>query len=423
MRVEGKTKSTTARALTNPRPSFVSLVKAGANLTPFVVTKAEGEEDMTTAIPRRRRVVKTTSEDALGHPLKAVKTEGVAIAAISFSKSDAFKDEGDVKNWLDDGGYTDYEIAATDKGWSVVNKSDEFEGALKTVSVTAQVDVSLGTVKKAEAEEVNPGATSESTEAKEEVTSESAGNEASSAAEPELATEAAAPNSEAKTEEVAQKSVYQIIEMAEAIQCLNWLASDRAWAEQWADKDPVLSTKLKALCAELLGVLGELAVEEAKEILTPTQKSEKADMTDKSTAATADDTNKDATADADTAAAAGATETKTEAAAPAADAAPDAATAPAGFDLEAILRTVMAPVTEAVASVSKAVEALSTEVKANKAETDQKVEALGSQRQTKKGAGVDDSPSATAASTVKSTKAEEDAKIVDQLAMRGIFGR
>ena len=420
MRVEGKTKSTTARALTNPKPSFVSLVKAGANLTPFVVTKAEGEDDMTTQIPRRRRVVKTTSEDALGHPLKVVKTDGVAIAAINFTKSDAFKSDTDVKNWLEDGGYSDYEIAATDAGWSVVNKSDEFEGALKTVSVTAQVDVSLGTIKKAEVsseEIVHPGS--------EKVTSESV-EKTSSAAEPALAAEAAAPVSEAKAEEVAQKSVYQIIEMAEAIQCLNWLASDRAWTEQWNDADPVLSTKLKALAAEALTLLAELAVEEAKDVLSTTQKSETADMTTAIKAATAEAPKveevapaADATVTTDAT-----TETTTEIKTEVTPEAP-AAVAPAApaFDLEAILRTVMTPVTEALATVTKTVGALSEQVTANKAETDQKVEALGNQRQTKKGAGVDDSPSATAASTVKTTKAEEDAKVVDQLAMRGIFGR
>lgn len=83
-----------AIALTNPNPSFVSLVRAGANMTPFLAVKsAEG--------------------NAQEAPMKVKKSDTHDIAGITF-KSASFADEAAVQAWLTAGGYEDTTI--TKKG-------------------------------------------------------------------------------------------------------------------------------------------------------------------------------------------------------------------------------------------------------------------------------------------------------------------
>lgn len=97
-------KRTRAKALTDPQPVFVSLVKAGANMTPFLAVKAEvidGDEDMQVA----------------------QKSDDHGIASISFNK-EQFASKQDVAAWLDAGGYTDYEIE-DHKALFVVKGEDE----------------------------------------------------------------------------------------------------------------------------------------------------------------------------------------------------------------------------------------------------------------------------------------------------------
>jgi hypothetical protein len=88
-------KRTRAKALTDPKPNFVSLVKAGANMTPFLSVKTaepvEGDDTMHVA----------------------QKSADHGIAFIKFQKT-TFKAEADVAAWLDAGGYSDYTIKDAD---------------------------------------------------------------------------------------------------------------------------------------------------------------------------------------------------------------------------------------------------------------------------------------------------------------------
>ena len=89
------------KALTDPKPEFVSLVFAGANKTPFRAMKADqqGNEDM------------------------SHKQDTHAIASIEFD-GNKFKSEAAVKGWLSEGGYTDATVAKTKSGWVAKGSGD-----------------------------------------------------------------------------------------------------------------------------------------------------------------------------------------------------------------------------------------------------------------------------------------------------------
>jgi hypothetical protein len=95
------------KALTDPKPEFVSLVFAGANKTPFRALRAEGhsEEDMNQT---------------------AFKADTHAIARIEFDSAH-FADEAAVSAWLADGGYEGHTVEKTDAGFMVAG--DVPEGA------------------------------------------------------------------------------------------------------------------------------------------------------------------------------------------------------------------------------------------------------------------------------------------------------
>lgn len=117
MRIKPITRNVKAKALTNPFPSYVSLVKAGANQRPIRAIKMDGfasEENSDMKIQRA---------DA---KIAALITTGYDLVSLSFAK-DTFADTAAVKAWLDDGGYSDYEIVDTKKGFEVVNGSARVE--------------------------------------------------------------------------------------------------------------------------------------------------------------------------------------------------------------------------------------------------------------------------------------------------------
>lgn len=179
MRREARTFAKTARVLTDPEPEFVSLVKTGANKTPFKAVRCDDHEEgaETMQVRQRTRSAAAALDPQPIHPLKesVVKAEGYEIAAIEFTKGDHFADETAVKAWLDDGGYADYEIEAVDTGWKVSSKA-EFDQGLRTVSSGKGFSVTIGRVKAAEPEvtkggeatatvtDVNPGATEQTGE-------------------------------------------------------------------------------------------------------------------------------------------------------------------------------------------------------------------------------------------------------------------
>lgn len=117
------------KALTDPQPEFVSLVKAGANMTPFRALRADVVEDST---PAETEVVAEKSEDAPEAEV-SFKADTHEIARVVFQKS-AFADVEAVKSWLDDGGYetTDLEIAEKGETFEV---GDLAEGATREIAL------------------------------------------------------------------------------------------------------------------------------------------------------------------------------------------------------------------------------------------------------------------------------------------------
>lgn len=102
-----RTQRKRVKALTDPKPEFVSLVGAGANKTPFRALRAEGVEQD----PR----IDPASEEV------SAKAETYAVARIEFD-NEKFADEDTVTNWLSSGGYTDAKVERTDNGFVVAGE-------------------------------------------------------------------------------------------------------------------------------------------------------------------------------------------------------------------------------------------------------------------------------------------------------------
>lgn len=137
MKIRPTEKSFKARALTDAQPSFVSLVRAGANQRPFKVVKMDPdaiepqENDMT------EETQKSEQEAALA------VGNGYGIVAIRFSGED-FDSETKVKAWLDEGGYVDYEITSKDDGFEV-NSGLDFElGSVRRTDPRTGLQVFVG---------------------------------------------------------------------------------------------------------------------------------------------------------------------------------------------------------------------------------------------------------------------------------------
>lgn len=117
-----RTLETTKRlvpTLTNPKPTFASLVRQGANQRAFHMTKS--------ANPAMTEKEMAMTTKAAGEP--AVKIHRILFAA------DAFANEDAVKGFLTSKGYSEFTVAAKDGGGFMVedNPADAFKGDLRTV--------------------------------------------------------------------------------------------------------------------------------------------------------------------------------------------------------------------------------------------------------------------------------------------------
>ena len=145
MRREPVTISTTAKALTEPQPEYVSMVVSGANQTGFRVVKQD--------------VRPVSKEDvAVTDAISAARADGHEIARIVF-KGDEFATKSAVTKWLNDGGYKDFEVTEKGDNFEVINDSVEFEdGSVAKIKVDeddARLDVFVGKIK-AETPEETP---------------------------------------------------------------------------------------------------------------------------------------------------------------------------------------------------------------------------------------------------------------------------
>ena len=113
----------TARALTNPQPSFVSLVKGGANQTPFKTVKA----DIAVAVAPAEE----NTEMKVQRSIEGVAPRGFGIMQLEFAKS-TFKSADDVTTWLEKGGYSDFTIVETALRYEVTDTETKFQTATVT---------------------------------------------------------------------------------------------------------------------------------------------------------------------------------------------------------------------------------------------------------------------------------------------------
>lgn len=253
--------TTKAKALTDPQPKFVSLVKAGANMTPFLAVKTAG----------------TSQEDDM---LKVKRSDDHDIAGFKFSK-EKFDSVDKVKAWLDAGGYSDYSIKEEDYGYSIAGRTDLTdvrEVTLEGVTTLVGKLPAETPVEKTSAEEAEAAgavvATKEEETTKEkpdvqETTEKSAEGPVEGQSQPEVpAGEAAKDEEEAEKEEVGvqpvakfdvaaaqqvlrQKGIYDICNIGEMLYTLRWMVEDAVYTNLPDEQ----VAQLKSAAASLLNTM------------------------------------------------------------------------------------------------------------------------------------------------------------------------
>lgn len=126
------------KALTDPQPEFVSLVTAGANMTPFKALKSD------------EPVAESSASEAVDPPPVAdIPTETAAsfcaekadtheIAKIVFQKA-AFATVEEVRSWLSDGGFSDFDSIDEDAETYSVGKEDERASRVEWEGITIYI--------------------------------------------------------------------------------------------------------------------------------------------------------------------------------------------------------------------------------------------------------------------------------------------
>lgn len=117
-----------ARALTDPKPAFVSIVQAGANQVPFNSVKMD--------------MLDVEEIGDMHERIEAMRTQGHEIVRLEFTKGDTFPDEAAVRAWLEAGGYALDGLREADHGWVLENDQDTFvEGSTSKVETPESLGV------------------------------------------------------------------------------------------------------------------------------------------------------------------------------------------------------------------------------------------------------------------------------------------
>lgn len=227
-----------SKALTDPQPEFVSLVRTGANMTPFRVVRAEDVEGETEA---EAAVVEEIEAD----PATSVKAADHEVLMIVFDK-EVYGDEATVKAWLDDGGYEDYTITAKDDTFQV---GEIEEGrATRTIAIKG---ITVHVAHKLDVEEVD---------------------RAEGAAGVITGVKPVAKKSEqVVVPEERRKALYQISELASVVSFVGWLVNDMEFDVVYGEEDEepgklAALTHVKAAGQSLLDALSTLVGVEVTEM-------------------------------------------------------------------------------------------------------------------------------------------------------------
>lgn len=126
------------KALTDPQPEFVSLVTAGANMTPFKALKSDEPvaEEVTTEVISEATEVAESTETAAS--FCAEKADTHEIAKIVFQKA-AFATVEEVRTWLSDGGFSDFDNIDEDAETYSVGKDDELASRVDWEGITIYI--------------------------------------------------------------------------------------------------------------------------------------------------------------------------------------------------------------------------------------------------------------------------------------------
>lgn len=123
MRVKPISRTIKANALTNPNPSFVSQVRAGANQKPWRAVKMDAAAPAETPEDESMKI-KPTKKSA-NAVVAAVAPKGFGVMQFEFAKAD-FDDQAAVDAWMEAGGYSDYTVTETAKGFEIVDDAGRF---------------------------------------------------------------------------------------------------------------------------------------------------------------------------------------------------------------------------------------------------------------------------------------------------------
>lgn len=300
MRRHAVTRVTRAKALTEPSPSFVSLVRAGANQEPLRVIKTDNAAEIAEVFSAFDR------ETSMSTARKKARKAGMDIAMLVF-KGDNFKDETTVKKWLDDGGYDGYEIVSkSDSSGTYFEVTSELEFETGTIKkVKGNVDgltVFVGAVKGGIAPEPDEEAvveqkteqkpsvvTSADPAATEQVTKE---DETEGSQKSDDASETIRKKADDLVAELRAKSMYDVSNLGSTINTLRWMVYDAEYGD--LPEDAVSAIKAAAMSLiDALVIAANSAIADMVEVFT----SETATMGDKTGDTEKTDTTKsDATA-------------------------------------------------------------------------------------------------------------------------------
>lgn len=243
MKRMAKTYKTLARALTEPQPRFVSMVKGGANMRPWRKVKTDlrdlhpEPEQKDTAMTVKTAKTETETQAPAGVP------EGFDIVRLSFGKTQ-FETEDAVKAWLDEGGYADYEIEDTGEAFEVANKGAEFADGSEEVihSPVEGLTVTVGQVTgQVEAEKTDKNASDVQPVA------------TKTAEQPDAAEGAEVAKQDTDEAVPAQKGIYEVKELSYMLNDLRWLVNEADYSgisdETVADLKTAAQSLIKALAA------------------------------------------------------------------------------------------------------------------------------------------------------------------------------
>ena len=127
------------KALTDPKPAFVSLVKAGANQVPFLAVRCDGDV-------------------SLQERIKIMRQKGYEVARVEMKRGDQFPDLAAAQKWLTEGGYEGAQLVEAGDCFKAEGDESAFEqDSIVQIELPGEANVTVW-VGKADAEAIQSDA-------------------------------------------------------------------------------------------------------------------------------------------------------------------------------------------------------------------------------------------------------------------------